>query len=112
MNKEKIQDRYLKEYKTIYVDIGDGRSCSLVIPVYYNETLPNDFILRPEILTQIAVLNLTSKNEELQQRIDKTSEYINNNWDGCSYTDETLKNKVAELNITELLEILKGEDNE
>ena len=46
----------------------------------------------------------TQKHKEV---IDKAIEYINNNWDGCSYTDETLKNKVSELNITELLDILK-----
>ncbi|MDY5930159.1 MAG: hypothetical protein SPJ27_09070 [Candidatus Onthovivens sp.] len=46
----------------------------------------------------------TNKYKEV---IDKAIEYINNNWDGCSYTDETLKNKVSELNITELLDILK-----
>lgn len=46
--------------------------------------------------------------KQLQQRIDKAIEYINIYDDGC-YTDATLKYKVAELNITELLEILKGE---
>ena len=45
--------------------------------------------------------------QKYKEVIDKAIEYINNNWDGCSYTDETLKNKVSELNITELLEILK-----
>lgn len=48
----------------------------------------------------------------LKSRIDKATEYINNNWDGSSYTDATLKSKVAELNITELLEILRGGSNE
>lgn len=49
---------------------------------------------------------------ELKQRIGKAIEYINNNWDGSSYTDAILKSKVAELNITELLEILRGGSNE
>lgn len=48
------------------------------------------------------------KIKDLQNRIDKAIEYINKNWDGSSYIDATLKNKVAELNITDLLEILGG----
>ena len=50
---------------------------------------------------------LLKENQKYKEVIDKAIEYINNNWDGCSYTDETLKNKVSELNITELLDILK-----
>ena len=50
---------------------------------------------------------LEEENKKYKEVIDKAIEYINNNWDGCSYTDETLKNKVSELNITELLDILK-----
>ena len=38
--------------------------------------------------------------------IDKVIEYINKHDDGC-YTDITCKCKVAELNITKLLDILK-----
>ena len=51
--------------------------------------------------------DLQQENKKQKEVIDKAIEYINNNWDGCSYTDETLKNKVSELNITELLDILK-----
>lgn len=53
-------------------------------------------------------LMLQQENEELQERIDKAIEYINSYDDDC-YTDATLKYKISELNITELLQILKGE---
>lgn len=53
------------------------------------------------------ITNLQQDTQKYKEVIDKAIEYINNNWDGCSYTDETLKNKVSELNITELLDILK-----
>lgn len=46
-----------------------------------------------------------------QEVIDKVIEYINKHDDGC-YTDITCKCKVAELNITELLDILKGDKND
>ena len=47
-------------------------------------------------------------NIELLTIIDKAIEYMYENWDGSSYLDATLKNKVAELNISELERILKG----
>lgn len=52
-----------------------------------------------------AYKKIQQENKQLKEVIEEVREYINNNWDG-SYTDATLKNKVAELNITELLQIL------
>lgn len=56
---------------------------------------------------------ISNKYQELQQEnrkqkevIDKAIEYINKHDDDC-YIDITCKCKVAELNITELLDILK-----
>ena len=46
-----------------------------------------------------------------QEVIDKAIKYIKKYDDDC-YTDETCKYKVAELNITELLDILKEGKNE
>ena len=61
-------------------------------------------------------LGLLNENERLIQQknkykevIDKAIEYINSYDDGC-YTDSTCKYKVAELNITKLLDILKESD--
>jgi uncharacterized protein with ATP-grasp and redox domains len=48
--------------------------------------------------------------QKVKEKNDKAIEYINDNWDGSSYFDSTLKSKVAELNISELEEILKGEN--
>ena len=64
------------------------------------ETLNSAFIFK-------YVDTLEKQSQKYKEVINKAIEYINNNWDGCSYTDETLKNKVSELNITELLDILK-----
>lgn len=50
--------------------------------------------------------------QNVKERNDKAIEYINDNWDGSSYFDSTLKGKVAELNISELEEILKGNNEE
>jgi hypothetical protein len=50
---------------------------------------------------------LQQENKQLKVNRDEAIEYINNNWDGSSYTDATLKSKVAELNITELLSLLE-----
>ena len=55
-----------------------------------------------------SLLNTIKKQKEV---IEKAREYLNNNWSG-GYTDATLKYKVEEINITELLEILKGDSNE
>ena len=52
---------------------------------------------------------LKQENQKYKEVIDKAIEYINSNDDGC-YSDNTLKYKIAELNITELLQILKGEE--
>lgn len=57
-------------------------------------------------IDMIAMLN--ERNKDLQDRMNKATQYIKNNWDGSSYTDATLQYKVAELNITELLEILES----
>lgn len=59
------------------------------------------------------IKRLQQENDKLKQQakkqkevIDKAIEYINKHDDGC-YTDITCKCKVAELNITKLLNILK-----
>lgn len=53
---------------------------------------------------KIAVVSLECENQELRQRIDKAIEYLDNlSFDG--YCD-------GKYIIKELLEILKGEDNE
>ena len=57
------------------------------------------------------VIKLEQENKELHNKMEKAIEYINNSWTG-GYTDTTLKYKVEEINITELLEILKGDVNE
>ena len=46
---------------------------------------------------------------ELKDKLNKIKEYINKNWDGSSYIDNTLKYKVSELNITDILDII-GEE--
>lgn len=56
--------------------------------------------------------DLQQENSELKKKLSSVEEYIIKNWDGSSYTDNTLKNKIAEINITELLEILRGNNNE
>lgn len=48
--------------------------------------------------------------KELESIRDKAIEYVENCDVGC-YTDNTLRYKVAELNITELLEILESSDS-
>ncbi|MCI6350166.1 MAG: hypothetical protein MR779_04605 [Tenericutes bacterium] len=55
--------------------------------------------------------HLEQQCKKQQEVIDKVIEYINKHDDGC-YTDITCKCKVAELNITELLDILKGDKND
>lgn len=50
--------------------------------------------------------NLEQQVKKQKEVIDKALEYINKHDDGC-YTDITCKCKVAELNITKLLNILK-----
>lgn len=52
---------------------------------------------------------LLEQNKKYKEVIDKAIEYINSYDDGC-YTDSTCKYKVAELNITKLLDILKESD--
>lgn len=52
---------------------------------------------------------LHEENQKYKEVIDKAIEYINSYDDGC-YTDSTCKYKVAELNITKLLDILKESD--
>ena len=54
-------------------------------------------------------LELHNKIDKIENKRNKAIEYINNSWTG-GYTDTTLKYKVEEINITELLEILN--DNE
>ena len=54
---------------------------------------------------------LLKENQKYKEVIDKAIEYINSN-DDCCYSDNTLKYKIAELNITELLQILKGVNND
>lgn len=102
----------------------EQRDSTLCINGYIGLDVLNDYVeLKTKINTYENPKDLTlmymycdekAKDEikELQNRIDKAIEYINKNWDSSSYIDATLKNKVAELNITELLEILKGENNE
>lgn len=74
------------------------------------------FLRKPEIkelekrLKEInKIINLEQQCKKQKQAIDKAIEYINKHDDGC-YTDITCKCKVAELNITKLLDILKGND--
>ena len=57
------------------------------------------------------VLELQEENKKQKEVIDKAIKYIKKYDDDC-YTDETCKYKVAELNITELLDILKGDKND
>lgn len=52
---------------------------------------------------------LHEENQKYKEVIDKAIKYINSYDDGC-YTDSTCKYKVAELNITKLLDILKESD--
>ena len=67
---------------------------------------------------ELSIKNLINKNKELQDRIDKTIEYIENN---DLYTQDidydyddnmVLSPPTDELERKELLDILKGEDNE
>ena len=69
----------------------------------------NHYLIPKDVFIELfnEMENWKEDTNKYKEVIDKAIEYINNNWDGCSYTDETLKNKVSELNITELLDILK-----
>lgn len=73
----------------------------------------NDLSKKPTTELALQIMELSSENLILEQQvkkqkevIDKALEYINKHDDGC-YTDITCKCKVAELNITKLLNILK-----
>lgn len=75
-----------------------------------------DFIFKESKYTLVDIHKLQRENQELKEQnkkykevIDKAIEYINSYDDGC-YTDSTCKYKVAELNITKLLDILKESD--
>lgn len=57
-----------------------------------------------KLINEIKILEQQVKKQK--KVIDKAIEYINKHDDGC-YTDITCKCKVAELNITKLLNILK-----
>lgn len=59
------------------------------------------------------IMRLQRENKELEQKvnqletnIEEAIEYINNSWTG-GYTDKSLKYKVEEINITELLSLLE-----
>lgn len=54
----------------------------------------------------ISLNAICEENQKQKEVIDKAIEYINKHDDGC-FTDITCKCKVAELNITKLLDILK-----
>lgn len=72
------------------------------------EKIKVDFKLEDIPMIIDTMEQLQQENKQLKERIDKAIEYLKSYDDGC-YTDSSLKYKVAELNITELLEILKGE---
>lgn len=114
MNKEEYNK--LPTYEKIDFDI------SMELYGKYNDTIAtiNDHLGEMYGYSDLRDVEELEKSEELKlykqalkdkcNAIDKAIEYINNNWDGSSYIDATLKNKVAELNITELLEILGGKE--
>ena len=89
-----------KEEKEFFYSIGRG-SLNLNGKFYYGlDYSITDFMN-----------SLEQENKKYKEVIDKAIEYLNNNWSG-GYTDATLKYKVEEIKITELLEILKGDSNE
>ena len=93
---------------TICSDIVNGLYFEYKQLYYENEQLKEQ--LQQE--NQELKIQLSAREEvanKYKEAIDKAIEYINSYDDGC-YTDSTCKYKVAELNITKLLDILKESD--
>lgn len=113
MNKEEIESLF-KKYKVRIPKEKQGQSecyeCkrnnkySLTWTSFLYEYKENYYCFE-----HIVNILLQQENKKQKEVIDKAIEYINSNDDGC-YSDNTLKYKIAELNITELLQILKGEE--
>ena len=114
-----MSEEIIIEYKTIYVNIGNGRCCSVAIPIYNKELLPKDFILRPETLIQIALADLLQENQQLKilSSIEETDEarmnallqiekYCNQEKDGLISGGEAIEE------ILKIIDELKGENNE
>ena len=70
-----------------------------------------EITISPRQIAQ-AVDNLLDEKEQLQQRIDKAIEYIENNTYDDSLDGDGSRLMFEKANGKELLEILKGEDND
>lgn len=105
MNKEEIYKRIMvcEKKEREFLEVGNTRTANR----YHNEIQKWE-----ELLNQLNPKMEKELNEyrrgyyKQKEVIDKAIEYINKHDDGC-YTDITCKCKVAELNITKLLDILK-----
>lgn len=65
----------------------------------------------PQAKIAHSIRELQQENKQLKANRDEAIEYINNSWTG-GYIDKTLKYKVEEINITELLSLLERGSNE
>lgn len=101
-----------KENNILYVQTKNGifkcyKSEQMHKPIYYPvESKTNGYIDYNDVIRILNIDDLYEQVKKQKEVIDKAIEYINKHDDGC-YTDITCKCKVAELNITELLDILK-----
>ena len=74
--------------------------------VIYGQAFPINPSIHQLHLLLDYIANLEQQCKKQKEVIDKAIEYINKHDEGC-YTDITCKCKVAELNITVLLDTLK-----
>lgn len=105
MNKEEIENRIeiCEERANAYREVGNVK----ISNKYENEKYKWEKLLNQLNPKMEKELNEYRRGYYKQKEvIDKAIEYINKHDDGC-YTDITCKCKVAELNITKLLDILK-----